>query len=175
MDKQSKKSNLVRKYVCSLIEQGLRFGDLLPSVSDICATLHISRMTVLRTLRQMEEEGIVECHKRSGTYVGKAVLYQINPVTIQRKRHSTGKKTITLFSPEPHSSEFAKEIFDGVSAILEDDYTLVKHHFSLLSPSCNMPRLKKIYFFLLRGLFFSFFLLYYKRMITREIKYKRYF
>lgn len=129
MDKQSKKSNLVRKYVCSLIEQGLRFGDLLPSVSDICATLHISRMTVLRTLRQMEEEGIVECHKRSGTYVGKAVLYQINPVTIQRKRHSTGKKTITLFSPEPHSSEFAKEIFDGVSAILEDDYILVKHHY----------------------------------------------
>ena len=129
MERQSKKSNLVRKHVCSLIDRGLRCGDLLPSVAELCTDLQVSRMTVLRALRQMEKEGIVECQKRRGTFVGNAVLFQADPMTSLHGRHPQGKKIITLFSPEPHSSAFVKEFFDGASAILEDEFILVRHHY----------------------------------------------
>ena len=129
MIKQSKKSNLVRRYICNLIDNGLRCGDLLPSVSDISAELQISRMTVLRTLRRMEKEGIVECRKRSGTFVGKFMLFQSTAPAFAGKMRSRRKKVITFFSPEPHESEFVKDIFDGASAVLEDDFTIIKHHY----------------------------------------------
>ncbi|MFT8593794.1 MAG: GntR family transcriptional regulator [Bifidobacterium sp.] len=63
------KSEVIRKHVLSLIDEGLGPQDKLPTERELAEELSTSRMTVRQVLKRLEFEGLVYSKQGAGTFV----------------------------------------------------------------------------------------------------------
>jgi DNA-binding transcriptional regulator YhcF (GntR family) len=53
----------------AIIDGRLRRNDIIPTISEVCETYGISRLTVLRAYEELQRAGIIRAEKRKGYYV----------------------------------------------------------------------------------------------------------
>lgn len=82
----------VIRHIYKQIQDGvLTIGDKLPTNRELAKLLDVSILTVQRSMKQLEAQGTVTCHRRSGTFLA-------NPRTITNPKIQSG--LIGLFCPE---------------------------------------------------------------------------
>lgn len=85
----------VIRHIYKQIQDGtLKTGDKLPTNRELAKKLNVSILTVQRSMKQLEAQGTVTCHRRSGTFLE-------NPDSITNPKIQSG--LIGLFCPEVFS------------------------------------------------------------------------
>ncbi len=126
-----KKQLKVKDYLISMINSGMRQGDLLPSFSEIAERLHVSKMTVVRVVYILEAMDILYRVQGKGTFVGsKSEAYKkVIPYYHYVPNEQNRKPVITFLSPFLYDDPFMAEITKGVEdGIDHNKYDLVKRH-----------------------------------------------
>lgn len=77
MEEQKAKYEEIADWIKEKLDRGeIRAGDRIESEHQLCETFHVSRQTVRHAVQVLENEGIVERRRGSGTYIREAVKIQ---------------------------------------------------------------------------------------------------
>jgi DNA-binding LacI/PurR family transcriptional regulator len=126
---QTHKQKYVQEYILRLIANGMKCGDILPSIPKLALRLSVSRMTVFRTIEQLEQMGAVVRKQGKGIFVGNYELFQ-DKLPEYKTQIVDGKSVITFLSPFIHSTHFMEQLTEGVeTALIDDAHTVFKRHF----------------------------------------------
>ena len=88
MEEQKAKYEEIADWIKEKLDRGeIRAGDRIESEHQLCETFHVSRQTVRHAVQVLENEGIVERRRGSGTYIREAVK-------IQEKETKTDRKSV---------------------------------------------------------------------------------
>lgn len=60
---------MVDSLTAAIREGRMKRGDVLPTISDVCETHSLARLTVLKAYRLLQRQGIIRAEKRKGYYV----------------------------------------------------------------------------------------------------------
>lgn len=75
-----KHSQIIEGVKKAIIDGALKRNDILPTISDVCDTYGISRLTVLKGYEELQRAGIIKAEKRKGYYVISEEVEQKNNI-----------------------------------------------------------------------------------------------
>lgn len=125
-----RKQKLVYDYIISLIDNGMRQGDLLPSLSELQESLKISQMTISRAIEHLIEMDIIYKIPGKGTFVGNRNFEQQGLEVYKSESDYPGiRPAITFLSPFLHNDNFMKDFTNGiVDSVDHERYSLINRH-----------------------------------------------
>lgn len=130
--------NLAQKVVRHIYKQiqdgTLTLGDKLPTNRALAEELGVSILTVQRSMKQMEAQGTVSCHRRTGTFL-------TDPDSIASPKIQSG--LIGLFSPEIFS-DFHSDLLIELENGMLDHGKLVSINFTHSKPDREITLLRTL-------------------------------
>jgi len=128
-------SHQVIRHVYKLIQDGaLEAGDKLPTNRGLAEELGVSILTVQRSMKQLEAQGVVACHRRTGTFL-------TNPDSITSPRIQSG--LIGLFVPE-FFSDFHTDLLIELEGGMMEQGKLVSINFTHSRPEREISLLRTL-------------------------------
>ena len=129
MRHQTHKQKYVQDYILRVIGNGMRCGDVLPTIKEFSEHLSVSQMTVSRAMEYLESVNVLKRIHGKGTFVGGHELLQERLPEYVQKPKTKGKPIITFLSPFYHSSPWMADYTRGVEAALNHQkYVLFNRH-----------------------------------------------
>ena len=116
MVRQTHKQKYVQDYLLRLIHNGMRCGDLLPTIRELAIRLNVSQMTVVRSMDYLESIGVLKREHGRGTFVGGHELLQNRLPTYVPVKNPCGNPIITFLSPFNH---FMPPMYDFTRGIAD--------------------------------------------------------
>ncbi len=126
---QTQKQKYIQDYVLRLIKNGMRCGDILPSIKDLSIRLNVSQMTVSRAMNDLESIGVLQKIHGKGTFVGGHELRQRGLPGYVQPEKPAGKAVITFLSPFHHFCADMVDFTRGVEDTIDrQKYVLFNRH-----------------------------------------------
>ena len=123
--KEDNLSDKVIRYIFSEIDKGhIKKGDKLPTNRELLKILDVSILTVQRSLKHLEQLGVVACKRRSGTFL-------INPDAIFNPKIKSG--IIGLFCPRC-LNDFHMDLLDELEKNSMENGKLLSINFTYSDP-----------------------------------------
>jgi len=128
-------SHQVIRHIYKLIQDGvLKAGDKLPTNRELAEELGVSILTVQRSMKQLEAQSVVACHRRTGTFL-------TNPDSIASPRIQSG--LIGLFVPE-FFSDFHTDLLIELERGMMKQGKLVSINFTHSRPEREISLLRTL-------------------------------
>jgi GntR family transcriptional regulator, arabinose operon transcriptional repressor len=128
-------SQQVLRHIYKLIQDGvLKAGDKLPTNRGLAEELGVSILTVQRSMKQLESQGAVTCHRRTGTFL-------VNPDAINSPKIQSG--LIGLFVPE-FFSDFHTDLLIELEQGMMEQGKLVSINFTHSDPEREITLLRSL-------------------------------
>ncbi len=128
-------SHQVIRHIYGLIQDGvLKAGDKLPTNRGLAEELGVSILTVQRSMKQLEAQGVVACHRRTGTFL-------VDPTSIISPRIQSG--LIGLFVPE-FFSDFHTDLLIELERGMMEQGKLVSINFTHSRPEREISLLRTL-------------------------------
>lgn len=138
MDRKAKTVNLSHKvirHIFNAIEGGtLKIGDKLPTNRELASELGISILTVQRSMKQLEAQGVVSCQRRSGTFL-------VDSSKIESPRIQSD--LVGLFIPE-FSSDFHTDLLLELEEGMMEAGKMLSINFTRSEPERELKLLRTI-------------------------------
>lgn len=138
MEKKVKTVNLSHKvirHIYNEIENGiLKIGDKLPTNRELASELGISILTVQRSMKQLEAQGVVRCQRRSGTFL-------VDSSKIESPRIQSD--LVGLFIPE-FKSDFHTDLLLELEEGMMDAGKMLSINFTRSEPEREIKLLRTI-------------------------------
>ncbi|OQA84920.1 MAG: HTH-type transcriptional repressor CytR [Lentisphaerae bacterium ADurb.Bin242] len=126
---QTEKQKYIQDYILRLIKNGMRYGDVLPSIKELSIRLSVSQMTTSRVMGHLEAIGVLRKIHGKGTFVGGHELLQQGLPEHVRLENRNGKAVITFLSPFPHYCPGMIDYTRGIEAAIDhSQYVLFNRH-----------------------------------------------
>ncbi len=134
-NKQLNLSQQVLLHIAQKIKDGtLKKGDKLPTNRDLVKELGVSILTVQRSMKQLEAQGVVTCQRRMGTFL-------TNPEAISSPKIKSD--LIGLFTPEIFS-DFHADLLIELESNMMDEGKLVSINFTHSKPDREVVLLRSL-------------------------------
>jgi GntR family transcriptional regulator of arabinose operon len=128
-------SQQVLRHIYKQIQDGtLKTGDKLPTNRGLAEELGVSILTVQRSMKQLEAQGTVTCHRRTGTFL-------TNPDTINSPKIQSG--LIGLFVPE-FLADFQTDLMIELEQGLMEQGKLLSINFTHSEPEREINLLRTL-------------------------------
>jgi len=128
-------SQQVLRHIYKQIQDGtLKTGDKLSTNRELAEELGVSILTVQRSMKQLEAQGIVTCHRRTGTFL-------TNPDAINSPKIQSG--LIGLFVPE-FFSDFHTDLLIELEQGMMEQGKLVSINFTHSKPEREITLLRTL-------------------------------
>ena len=128
-------SQQVLRYIYKQIQDGtLMTGDKLPTNRALAEKLEVSILTVQRSMKQLEAQGTVTCHRRTGTFL-------TDPKSITSPKIQSG--LIGLFVPG-FFSDFHLDILQELENGMMEEGKLVSINFTHSDPERELNLLRSL-------------------------------
>lgn len=128
-------SQQVVRHIYKQIQDGvLKSGDKLPTNRALAEELGVSILTVQRSMKQLEAQGTVTCHRRTGTFL-------TNPDSINNPKIQSG--LIGLFVPE-FFSDFHTDLLIELEKGMMEQNKLVSINFTHSRPEREITLLRTL-------------------------------
>ncbi len=124
--KISPKQKSVQDYILNMIGNGMRQGDLLPTIAEFAKILEVSPMTINKAVNGLVEQDILYKTQGKGTFVKVDSGFEISTKIFPKKN---GRSKIAFITPFWQNDAFMKDITVGVmEGIDSEHYSLETHH-----------------------------------------------
>jgi len=124
--KISPKQKLVQNYILNMIGNGMRKGDLLPTIAEFADILEVSPMTVNKAVNGLVKQDILYKTQGKGTFLKIDSGFEISTKSFPK---TNGKGKIAFITPFFQNDAFMKDITVGVmEGIDSENYSLETHH-----------------------------------------------
>lgn len=128
-------SHKVIRHITNEIEfRTLKIGDKLPTNRELAAELSISILTVQRSMKQLEAQGVVRCQRRSGTFL-------VDSSKIESPRIQSD--LVGLFIPE-FSSDFHTDLLLELEEGMMEAGKMLSINFTRSQPERELKLLRTI-------------------------------
>lgn len=135
ISKQPNLSQQVLRHIYKQIQDGtLKTGDKLPTNRALAEELEVSILTVQRSMKQLEAQGTVTCHRRTGTFL-------TDPKSITSPKIQSG--LIGLFVPGFYS-DFHLDILQELEDGMMEEGKLVSINFTRSDPERELTLLRTL-------------------------------
>lgn len=125
----------VIRHIYKQIQDGtLKTGDKLPTNRELAKELNVSILTVQRSMKQLEAQGTVTCHRRSGTFLA-------DPDSISNPKIQSG--LVGLFCPE-FLSDFHTDLLIELERGLMEQGKLLSINFTHSHPEREVVLLRSL-------------------------------
>lgn len=108
--------NIMEKLLVRIQSGQFKYGDILPSETELCEEYKVSRITAKKALNELENQGIIHRVKGKGSFVSQ-------PTNIKSTQNEKNKKTVnyvTMVMPFESSRGQGIDIIHGASDYLEE-------------------------------------------------------
>lgn len=120
------KQKMVQDYILNMIGNGMRHGDLLPTIAEFAEILEVSPMTVNKAVNGLVEQDILYKTQGKGTFVKVDSGFEISTKIFPK---TNGRSKIAFITPFFQNDAFMKDITVGVmEGIDSEHYSLETHH-----------------------------------------------
>jgi len=128
-------SHQVMRHISQKVKDGtLKKGDKLPTNRDLVQELGVSILTVQRSMKQLEAQGVVSCHRRRGTFLE-------NPDAITSPKIQSG--LVGLFTPEIFA-DFHTDLLIQLEGSMMDEGKLLSINFTHSKPDREVILLRSL-------------------------------